>query len=116
MKAVIPYTIEAYETDNKKHPFYDWLNRQDNVSIFAILAKLKRMSEGNLGIHEPVGDGICEIKLNVGPGYRIYYYLTGKQLIILLCAGPKKSQQRDIMKAKEYLKDYKKHGRSHAKK
>ena len=67
MKPVVPYILEAYETDNKKHPFYDWLDKQDNTVIFAILAKLKRVSEGNLGIIEPVGDGICEIKISTRP-------------------------------------------------
>lgn len=110
------YTVEAYETANKKHPFYNWLDEQDNVIANTILAKLKRMTDGNLGISEPVGDGISEIKINIGAGFRIYYILLNKKLIILLCAGIKKTQSRDIKKAKEYLKDYKKRGRSYAKK
>lgn len=116
MQAVAPYLVKVYATENKKIPFYDWLDKQDTTIFFAITAKITRVSDGNLGIIEPVGEGVCEIKIHISPGYRIYYYLAGKQLIILLCAGIKKSQKKDILKAKEYLEDYKKHGRSHDKK
>lgn len=110
------YEIEVYETENKKLPFDLWLNKQDHTLRGIISAKLRKMSLGNLGICEPVGDGISEVKINLGAGYRIYFIIKARKILLLLCAGEKKTQSKDIQKAKEYLKDYKKRGKSHVKK
>lgn len=62
---------------------------------------------GNFGDCEPVGDGISELKINFGPGYRVYFGKIGKTCVLLLVGGSKRSQQGDIEKAKEYFEDYK---------
>lgn len=65
------------------------------------------MAQGNFGKSEPVGDGVSELKIDLGPGYRIYYFIHDKEIIILLIGGDKSTQQKDINKAKEMAKEYK---------
>ena len=72
-----------------------------------IIIRLKRLAEGNLGDVKPVGDGIMEMRIFYGPGYRIYYKQMGRELIVLLCGGDKSTQEKDIMKAKEIAAIYK---------
>ena len=110
------YTIEVYEKRNKTRPFEDWLYKQDAVVRNTIAAKLTRISLGNLSTCKSLGGGINEIKIDTGPGYRIYYGLVGKKIILLLCAGHKKSQQKDIELASDYLSDYKDRGKKDGKK
>lgn len=61
---------------------------------------------GNFGQCEPVGEGVFELKIDFGPGYRVYFGKIGSKCILLLCAGDKGSQKNDIQKAKVYFKDY----------
>jgi putative addiction module killer protein len=110
------YTIEIYEKRNKIRPFESWLDKQDSVIRNTIVAKLRRIGLGNLTTCKLLGNGISEIKIDTGPGYRIYYGIIGKKIILLLCAGHKKTQQKDIRMAIDYLNDYKDRGRTHAKK
>lgn len=65
------------------------------------------MSAGLLGDWSGVGDGVCELRIDYGPGYRVYYAQDGKILILLLCGGDKRTQAKDIEKAHGYWKDYK---------
>lgn len=65
------------------------------------------MLMGNLGLHRSVGDGVYELKIDFGSGYRIYFGKIGSCIILLLCAGDKKTQQNDIEKAKKYFQDFK---------
>lgn len=65
------------------------------------------MAQGNFGKSEPVGDGVSELKIDLGPGYRVYYFIHDKEVIILLIGGDKSTQQKDINKAKEMAKEYK---------
>lgn len=62
---------------------------------------------GNLGDHHSVGEGVSELRFSFGPGYRIYYGIEDKKIILLLCGGDKSTQKRDIKKAIQYWKDYK---------
>ena len=71
------------------------------MTKYRVLARLARVELGNLGDHSSVGDGINELRLFFGSGYRIYYLQQGQQLIILLCAGDKSSQAKDIKLAKQ---------------
>ncbi|MCA9840312.1 MAG: type II toxin-antitoxin system RelE/ParE family toxin [Trueperaceae bacterium] len=72
-----------------------------------MLTRLNRIETDNhFGDIEPVSDGVFELRFHFGPGYRIYYGKDGDKVIILLCGGIKKSQKRDIAKAKEYWEDY----------
>lgn len=85
----------------KSNHFDLWLESLDITTISRVLARLARVELGNLGDHSSVGDGINELRLFFGSGYRIYYMQQGQQLIILLCAGDKSTQAKDIKLAKK---------------
>lgn len=110
------YSIEVYEQKNKKRPFDEWLNKQDSSVKYIIISKLERIGLGNLSTCKPLRNGLYEIVIDKGPGYRIYYSKVGNKIILLLCAGMKRTQQPDIDKAEEYLIDYKERSRIHGKK
>jgi putative addiction module killer protein len=89
--------IEVLETDE----FKAWLSGlKDRQALLTIGVRLARLSRGLLGDHRPVGDGVSELRIHVGPGYRIYLVQRGDILIVLLHGGDKGSQVRDIQKAK----------------
>ncbi len=101
------YKIEIYKTDKGKEPYTDWLNSLDITPRARIKARITRIREtGNFGICEPVGDGVFELKLDVGPGYRVYFGYQAETTLLLLFGGYKKGQQRDINKAIEYWRDH----------
>lgn len=85
----------------KSNHFDLWLESLDITTISRVLARLARVELGNLSDHSSVGDGINELRLFFGSGYRIYYVQQGQQLIILLCAGDKSTQAKDIKLAKK---------------
>jgi putative addiction module killer protein len=70
------------------------------------MARLKRVELGNLGDHHGVGEGVYELRIDFGPGYRVYFGEDGKRLVVLLIGGTKKTQRRDIETAKRYWSDY----------
>ena len=74
---------------------------RDSQARYRILTRVKRLEEGNPGDAKPVGEGISEIRIDYGTGYRVYYKSTGKEIIILLCGGDKTTQQEDISRAKQ---------------
>jgi putative addiction module killer protein len=85
-----------------------WIkNLKDARARARVFARVKRLSEGNPGDSCPIGEGLSEMRIDYGPGYRVYYKDTGKEIIILLCGGDKSTQSRDIARAKEIFKDYK---------
>ena len=99
--------LVEYETENGKSPFSEWLSRLKDISARAIIRKrLNRIRIGHFGNTRSIGDSVFELKIDFGPGYRIYYGLGGDTLVVLLCGGDKGSQDRDIQKAKEYWQDY----------
>jgi putative addiction module killer protein len=79
---------------------------RDLKARIAIARRLERASKGNFGDCEPVGEGISEMRVDVGAGYRVYFLTRGKTLMILLCGGNKKSQKADIKKAKEMARTH----------
>lgn len=86
--------------------FEVWMRTlKDRQAVMAITKRIDRATKGNLGDIAPVGDGVSEMRLFVGQGYRLYFTLRGGRLIILLCGGDKSTQQRDIQKAKELAKN-----------
>jgi len=93
---------EIRETEVFKAWFSDL---RDSHAQYRILTRIKRLSEGNPGDVKPVGEGISEMRIDYGPGYRVYYKDTGKEIIILLCGGDKRTQSRDIEQAKELLQN-----------
>jgi putative addiction module killer protein len=81
--------------------FQKWIdNLGDKRGAARILSRIYRAREGNFGDTRPVGNGISEMRIHHGPGYRVYYFIEGQQIVVLLCGGDKSSQARDIEKAK----------------
>ena len=72
-----------------------------------ILVRIQRIRQGNFGDCDPIGDGLHELRIHFGPGYRVYLTHIGDKLVLLLGAGLKKEQKKDIKKCKVYLDDYK---------
>lgn len=82
--------------------FTAWISAlKDVTGRTRVLARVRRLGEGNPGDHRKLTGGISEMRIDVGPGYRVYYTERGEELIILLVGGDKGSQQRDIKRAKE---------------
>jgi putative addiction module killer protein len=99
--------IEYYETEDGQRPFRDWLlSLRDKQAQIKIDARMERVKKGNFGYCDPVGDGVLELKIDFGPGYRVYFGQVGNKLVILLNGGDKDSQRRDIKIAHEYWADY----------
>jgi len=109
------YVIEVYETKNNKLPFNEWLKELDSTIKQRVRTKIDKIFLGNFGDFKSIGEGINELKIDVGPGYRIYYSMIDKRTMLILCAGSKRTQKKDITKAKNYLKDFKRE-RTHGKK
>jgi len=100
-------TIRYYRRRNGRHPFRDWLmDLSDKRVRVAVLRRIDRLMEGNFGEHRVLRDGVWELKIEVGPGYRVYYAQEGKTVILLLCAGSKRTQRQDIARAVEYWNDH----------
>ena len=109
------YTLKLYETGNGTEPLTDWLNGlKDQKARIAIRMRLGRMQLGNFGYCEPVGEGVSEMKIDLGPGYRIYYGMIGRTIVLLLCGGGKKTQDKDIRRALEFFKDHKQREKKNA--
>lgn len=99
--------IEYYETPDGKKPVSEWLDSlRDKRAQAKVQIRIDRVSLGNLGYCEPVGEGVMELKIDFGPGYRVYFGQVGAKLVILLCGGDKSTQKKDIKTAHEYWADY----------
>jgi putative addiction module killer protein len=100
--------VTKYQTPDGKIPLDEWLaGMRDKRARARIQIRLDRLTLGLLGDWKPVGEGVCELRVDVGAGYRIYYGRRGQELVILLCGGDKDSQQSDIRQAIQYWNDYK---------
>lgn len=92
----------------KTEAFAEWLRAlKDSRAIARIAVRTDRLAAGNPGDVRPVGDGVGELRIDYGPGYRIYYVQRGSVLVILLCGGDKSSQRTDILKARGLAKEWK---------
>ena len=86
--------------------FDEWLRRLKDAKAKArILARITSAAHGNFGDCKPVGDGVSEMRVHVGPGYRLYFTRQGKTVHVLLCAGDKSTQDRDIRLAKALARE-----------
>ena len=95
--------VEVVESDSFKR----WVRRlRDHSAVARINARLRNVSIGNFGDTRPIGDGISEMRIHYGPGYRIYFIREGSTVVVLLCGGDKSSQQRDIEHAKRLAQDW----------
>jgi putative addiction module killer protein len=101
--------VESYVCPDGSCPFNQWLaSLQDQKARSKVHARIARLRLGNLGDYKAAGGGVLELRINYGPGYRVYCGQVGNKLVILLCGGDKSSQSEDISKAIEYWEDYKK--------
>ena len=99
--------IGYYLTREGKIPFREWMmSIKDRRLWSAIDSRLARLRFGHFGRCEPVGEGIFEIKIYYGPGYRIYFGNASQQIVLLLLRGEKSTQEKDILKARAYWIDY----------
>ena len=90
-----------------KSPFTEWLDDlRDVVGRARIRARLLNLEKGNFGKNRALGGGVYELKVDYGPGYRVYYGLEGVNVVLLLCGGSKRTQDKDIERAKEYWQEY----------
>ena len=103
-----------YQSSEGKRPFNEWFYSRniDNKTRARILIRLNRLSLGNPGDCEPVGGGVFELKIDLGPGYRIYFAYQGSEIVILISGGDKSTQKKDIQKAIEYWIDLKRRTQS----
>lgn len=100
-------TIRYYDTKTGKQPCREWIDGlKDRQARAKIDVRLRRIALGNFGYCESVGHGVMELKIDFGPGYRVYFGQTGSDIIVLLCGGDKSSQARDIKTAHDYWADY----------
>jgi putative addiction module killer protein len=100
--------VREYQTAEGKVPLTAWLESlRDGATRARIVARLDRLKAGLLGDWKSIGSGVFELRIDHGPGYRVYYGQEGKALILLLCGGDKSTQAKDIETAHAYWKDYK---------
>lgn len=91
----------------KTDEFRDWLDRlRDQAGRVRILVRVDRLIHGNPGDHRNLTGGVSELRIDFGPGYRVYYTQRREQLLLLLIGGDKSSQVKDIAKAQQLAKDY----------
>lgn len=96
----------------KSDAFAEWIdNLRDRAGAAQVLHRLARLERGNPGNAASVGEGLSELKIDFGPGYRVYFGRRGEALVIILCAGDKSSQDRDITLAKKLWREWKEQNR-----
>ena len=99
--------VRRYLTKAGRDVFGEWLTGlKDNRTRAKIVARIDRLAAGNFGDCKSLGKGLFELRIDWGPGYRVYYALDGKACVLLLCGGDKRKQSSDIKRAGEYLEDY----------
>ena len=107
--------VVHYVAEDGTDYFEKWLQRQGTEVRARILTRIDRVELGNFGDHKGVGKGVSELRIDFGPGYRVYYGLDRKSLVILLTGGAKRRQRRDIQKAQACWRAYREEKR-HARK
>lgn len=104
------YKSQFYQDQSGKQPFQEWLNKlkkKDWTAATKIDARIDRAEAGNFGDHKFEREGVWELRIDYGPGYRVYYSMEDGQIILLLIGGGKKTQAADLDKAVSYLRDFK---------
>jgi len=107
MAEVTPKQLEEYLTPDGRSPFVNWMNRlRDHRARARIRVRLDRLSLGHIGDSKAVGKGVYELRIDYGPGYRVYFGEHGNQVILLLCGGTKRTQPQDIQRAQVYWQNF----------
>lgn len=108
MRNTHPREIQVYRTQNGREPFTEWLRSlRDQRTRDRIRKRLERLGDGNFGDCRSVGDGVFELRVHFGAGYRIYFSEMDRTIVLLLCGGDKSSQAQDIQRAKTYWRKHK---------
>jgi putative addiction module killer protein len=104
---VTPKELQIYVTEGGQAPFSEWLSSLHDARARAkVRVRLDRIRLGNFGDCRGVGEGVQELRIDYGPGYRVYFGQVGLTIVILLCGGEKSTQTKDIELAKQYWSDY----------
>ena len=104
--------VRIYARSDGSEPFTEWLRGlRDGTTRNRIRQRIARLRLGNFGDTRSVGDGVLELRIHFGPGFRVYFGREGASVVILLCGGDKSSQERDIDRAMAYWRDHR--SRSH---
>lgn len=100
--------LRYYQTRNRRQPFVEWLAAlKDKEARARIQARLDVVAAGSFGDARPVGEGVLELRIRWGPGYRVYFARIGQVVVLLLSGGDKRAQDEDIKTAKSYFEDFK---------
>ena len=104
------YEIQHYlAPDDGRDLYLDWLEKlRDTTANIAVVRRVARIELGNFGDHKFCRDGVWEMRIDVGAGYRVYYAIAGKEVVLLLCGGDKRTQVADINRACEYWQNWQK--------
>jgi putative addiction module killer protein len=112
-RSVNPKRIVFYADEDGNEPFQAWIDSlRDRQGRRQIISRLFRVQQGNYGDFKPIGEGLSELRIFFGPGYRVYFGEDAEDLVVILCGGDKDSQGRDIEAAKVYWKEYKSRGKT----
>ena len=102
------YKIQHYLTSGDERDVYvEWLKKlKDTTAKISVVRRITRLESGNFGDHKFCRDGVWELRIDVGAGYRVYYALADRQIVLLLCGGDKRTQETDIERACDYWQDW----------
>ena len=107
MSEAVPHEVEVYQTEEGQSPFSEWIrNLRDRTARARVRTRLARLRLGNFGDANSLGGGLHELRIDHGPGYRVYFGRAGDRLVLLLCGGTKRTQSRDIEQARVFWRDY----------
>lgn len=97
--------VVYYRTSDGKYPYWKWHDKLDNSISVKIDTRIDRLEEGNYGDFKRIDNELSELRFKIGKGYRVYFTEFDDYIVIILAGGDKSTQQRDIIKANEYIKD-----------
>lgn len=101
------YTLQIYAEASGKLPFQTWLDGLNADAASRVMTRIERLRRGLFGDCKPLRDGVWELRIDFGAGYRVYYAVAGKTIVLLLYGGDKRTQTKDIERAVHYFDDFK---------
>ena len=104
--SMVSYKIEYLITPTGKAPIIDWLNSLDNSTRKRITQRILRLEDGNFGDSKKLSNDISELRFTIGKGYRVYYTVINNIVVLLINAGDKSQQSKDILKAQKLLNEW----------